>query len=94
MKHTQRLLVEEGDITAVANCQRPPMVVARDTVDGAVERIRPNLMIRSILFEGPLSLVYHGYEIESHLITFTDMDGEYRPAGESANQGHRKGDVP
>ena len=44
MKHTQRLLVEEGDLTTVANRQHPAKAVARDTVDGTVECIRPNFM--------------------------------------------------
>ena len=52
MKHTQRLLAEKSDIATVANRQRPAAVVARDTVDGAVERIRPNFVFRSVLFEG------------------------------------------
>ena len=63
-KHTQSLLAEKGDIATVANRQRLTKLVGRDTVDGTVERIRPDFMFRSVLLGGYHSdLRYHAHGI-------------------------------
>lgn len=94
MEHTQCLLVEKGHLATVANCQHPAEIIGGDTVDGAVECIRPDFMLRSILLGGLLSLEHRRYETESHQIAVTDMNGEYSSTGESADHRHWKRGIP
>ena len=44
MERTQCPLIEKGHIATVANRQHPTGIIDRDTMDWAVERIRPDFM--------------------------------------------------